>query len=98
MDNVNEYFLSNVWPVLLSVTTIVALPLSAVIDDGVNNLWLLFVDCVNTIFDEVADILYVLPVVPKLYCSAPLKNLTSNAPSSKSLVTTDSDVAEYTWA
>ena len=81
---------------MLSVTTIVALPLSALIDVGVNNFWLLFVDCVNSILDEVADILYVLPVVPRLYCSAPLKNRVSNDPSSKSLVITDSDVAENT--
>ena len=90
----------NVCDVLLSVITIVAFPLSALSDVGLNFAWLLSSDCDNTIpVWTLAVTLYVLPLEPLLYCSAPLKNLTSNSPASKSeALTTDSDVAENTWA
>ena len=98
MDNVNEYFLSNVWPVLLSVTVISALPVSPLIPFTTNNFWLLTSNWSSEILDEVAETLYVLPLVPTSYWSAPLKNCTKKLPSVRLLVTTDSDVAENTWA
>ena len=84
---------------LLSVNIIDAVPLSADTELGVNFRWLLFVDCINSILDDVAEeTLYVLPLVPKSYWSAPLKNLTSNEPSDNVDVTTPSEFAENTWA